>query len=151
MTMNTDDTQRITQLERALAAQTDELAALRAQVNHERTERLALQQIVVPPLTQVRQDLELNIAYLTETLEAMRARTAGGGGLSADAALAAFRMMTDALGVLSDRQVTFAESTVKALRQLAEASSDQQLRLHAIEQLLAPVLEGRAKLMSAEA
>ena len=143
--------ERFAQVEADMKAQTAELTALRQRLDYERTEREALQQIVVPPLTQVRQDLELNIAYLTETLEAMRARTAGGGGLSADAALAAFRMMTDALGVLSDRQVTFAESTVKALRQLAEASSDQQLRLHAIEQLLAPVLEGRAKLMSAEA
>jgi hypothetical protein len=123
-----------------------ELAALREQMNHEKAEREALQQIVVPPLKAVRQDLELNVEFITERLEALKARAAGEpAGLSADAVMEAFGMMADAIGVLTDRQVSFMESTLKVLRQLVDGSSDQQLRMHAIEQLLGPALEGTAK------
>ncbi len=55
--MNTD-AERITQLERAQAAQTAELTALREQVSFEKAERLALQTLTLPPLKQIREDVE---------------------------------------------------------------------------------------------
>jgi hypothetical protein len=57
---------------------TDErIAALERQLEHEKAERQALQQLVIPPLTEVRKDLQLNVEYLTERLEALKARPAG--------------------------------------------------------------------------
>jgi ribosome modulation factor len=68
-TMN-DNHERISKLE-------DRLVALEQRLDTEKAEREALQQIVVPPLTQVRQDLQLHVDFLTERLEAMKARPAG--------------------------------------------------------------------------
>ena len=162
-----NEAERITQLERAQAAQTAELAALREHMSRERAEREALQTLVIPPLTQVRQDLQLNVDYLTDRLEALKACAAGEpGGISTDAAMKAFDAVADGLRSL----VSFAATTVESLRIVFEADAAKDVRdaaalserlktadamdlfralderLRDIERLLLPVLEGRARL-----
>jgi hypothetical protein len=52
------------------------LDALERLVETEMAEREALQQVVVPPLAEVRKELDMNVAYFTQRLEASRARPA---------------------------------------------------------------------------
>jgi hypothetical protein len=51
---------------------------LEQQLAYEKSEREALQQIVLPPLKEVQKDLEQNIDYFTGRLEELKARPAGG-------------------------------------------------------------------------
>jgi hypothetical protein len=162
-----NEAERITQLERAQAAQTAELAALREQMSHEKAERQALERLLLPTVTETRKDLELHVSFLTDRLEALKARAAGEpGGISTDAAMEAFDAVADGLRSL----VSFAATTVESLRIVFEADAakdvrdaaalDERLktsdamdlfraldeRLRDIERLLLPVLEGRARL-----
>jgi hypothetical protein len=64
--------ERIEQLE-------GDVAALRQELAHEKTERAALAKIIVPELTETRTNLELNVTYFTQRLEALQARAAASG------------------------------------------------------------------------
>jgi hypothetical protein len=61
-----------------IAALEAEVAELKRRMDHEKAGRLALQQIVIPPLDEVRKDLQLNVDYLTQRLEQLKARPAVG-------------------------------------------------------------------------
>jgi hypothetical protein len=75
------DTERISALE-------GELATLKSRMDTEKAERLALQQIVIGPLNEVRQNLELHVDFLTGRLEELRSRPRAGSGSEADADVA---------------------------------------------------------------
>jgi hypothetical protein len=64
-------------IEERLGGMEARIAQLERELRTERAEREALQKLVVPEVVETRKDLELNINYLTERLEAFHARPAG--------------------------------------------------------------------------
>jgi hypothetical protein len=65
-----------------------ELADVKVRIDTEKAERLALQQIVIGPLNELRQSLDLNVEFFTERLEELRSRPRADSGPDADADVA---------------------------------------------------------------
>jgi hypothetical protein len=121
------------------------VAALEGRSAHQEAEAAALTKTVIPELASLREDLGLKSDFFDQRLEELRGQAGSDDFLKTVEILVGFNLRITRLerGLLatSDTLIRTSESTIDMLRQI----TDRLLRL---EQLVEPVLLGRARLVA---